>query len=44
MVAAAVKDDIACLTSELARHEADDSDPFAEVDEDEEELELNELL
>ena len=39
-MAAAVGDHIACLTSELVRYEAKDSNPFA----DEEELELNETV
>ena len=40
-VGAVARDDVACLT-EFARHGAEDSDPFADVDEDKEEQEPNE--
>ena len=42
-MAAPHRDDIAHLSSELARHGAKDSNPFVDVDEDEEALELNEF-
>ena len=40
-MAAATRDDIALLKSELAKYEAENKDSFVAVDEDKEELELN---
>ena len=43
-MAAPARDDTTCPTSELVRHGAEDSDPFADVDKEKEELELMKLM
>ena len=43
-MAAAVKDKISCLTSELTGHEDEDSSPFVDLEEDKEELEQSEVV
>ena len=42
-VTAPTKDEITCITSEVAGHEDKDSKSFTETEEDEEELEQNEV-
>ena len=43
-MAAAAKDEIARQTSGPARHDEEESDPFADIEEDGEELEGNEII